>query len=230
MLSWLPDFFNFLFPEVCAACGNGLFKGEEIICTRCHYQMPKTGFHHMSGNVVEKQFWGKVPIYSATSLFYFNKGSSVQNFIHRLKYHGEKKAGVFAGRMLGRELRNCDRFNTADLVVPVPLHLHRLRDRGFNQSECFGSGVAESMGIEMNPGFLVRNIATKTQTRKSRLARYENVDRVFSVHLNKNHIPKHVLLVDDVITTGSTLTSCAETILELPHTKVSVATIAYATL
>src|SRR5690349_14140014 len=143
MLFWIDELVNLFYPAVCAACNNGLFKGEQVICTQCLYHLPLTGFHKMEGNPVEKQFWGKVPVHSATSLFYFNKGERVQHMIHRLKYHGEKEVGAFAGRMLGKALLQAERFKTADIIVPVPLHASKLRVRGFNQAEFFGAGLAE---------------------------------------------------------------------------------------
>ena len=227
---WFSELINLFYPQVCAACNNGLFKGEEIICTQCLYHLPKTQFHKIPGNPVEKQFWGKVPLHSGTALYYFNKGERVQQLIHRLKYHGEKEVGTFAGRILGSDLRKCDRFNTIDRVVPVPLHASKLRTRGFNQAEYFGAGLSESLGVPLTPDFLVRSKATETQTHKSRFERFENVNRLFNLNPEYPPEPHHFLLVDDVITTGSTLTSCVAVLLEIPGSRVSVATIAYARL
>ncbi len=228
MFTWFDDFVNLFYPCVCAACNNGLFKGENILCTPCLYQLPQTRFHVKEGNVVEKQFWGKVPVHSATALYYFTKSGKVQHLIHRLKYHGDKEVGVLAGNILGSHLRKSERFNTIDAIVPVPLHVKKLRARGFNQSDFFGLGLSESMKAPFYPHYLIRNKATSTQTRKSRFARFENVDRVFEVNPKAMVSASHFLLIDDVITTGSTLTSCAEALLEIPGTKVSIATIAYA--
>src|SRR5689334_8139818 len=134
MSGFFSDLINFFYPDVCAACNNGLFKGEYIICTPCLFHLPKTNFHLVPENVVEKQFWGKVNVTSATALFYFNKGERVQHLIHRLKYHGDKDVGVFTGNMLGNDLIKTERFKTIDAIVPVPLHAKKLRTRGFNQS------------------------------------------------------------------------------------------------
>ena len=230
MLFWFPDLINLFYPAVCAACSNGLFKGEKTLCTKCLYHLPKTGFHLVEGNAVEKQFWGKVPITSATALYYFNKGERVQQLIHRLKYHGEKEVGALAGRILGKELTSSVRFSTVNAIVPVPLHAKKLRARGFNQSECFGVGLSESIKAPFINDFLIRQHANTTQTRKSRFARFENVDKIFILNKKYSQEPRHFLLVDDVITTGSTLTSCAEALLEIPGSKVSIATLAYARL
>ncbi|HMT28876.1 MAG TPA: ComF family protein [Bacteroidia bacterium] len=230
MISWISDLVNLFFPEVCAACNNALFKGEAVICTNCLYHLPKTHFHKLEGNPVEKQFWGKVQISSATALYNFNKGERVQHLIHRLKYRGEKQVGTIAGKILGMDLKESERFSTVNAIIPVPLHASKLRIRGFNQSDFFAAGLAEAMEINFYPDFLVRTRATSTQTKKSRFSRFENVDKVFVVNPKYPSQPYHFLLVDDVITTGSTMASCAETLLEIPDAKVSIATIAYARL
>src|SRR5688572_883943 len=230
MFFWINDLVNLFYPEVCAACNNGLFKGEHTICTHCLYHLPLTNFHKTAGNPVEKQFWGKVSIQAATSLYYFNKGERVQHLIHRLKYQGEKEVGAFTGRLLGKQLLSSKLFASADMIVPVPLHASKLRLRGFNQADFFGAGLSEAMGIPCLPDFLVKLKASSTQTNKSRFMRFENVDRLFIVNEKYPQDPLHILLVDDVITTGSTLASCASRLLEIPGARVSVATIAYARL
>lgn len=227
----LPDFINLFFPEVCAACNNGLFRGERVICTHCLYHLPRTGFHLHPGNLVEKQFWGKVPVRAATALFYFHKGQRVQHLIHRLKYHGEKDVGVLAGEMLGTVIKSSGRFSGLDAVVPVPLHAGKLRTRGFNQSDLIARGIAETLRIPVLNDCLVRNKATSTQTRKSRYQRFENVDCVFGITDKYAGKPMHYLIADDVITTGSTLASCAAALLDgSPDSSVSIATVAYASL
>lgn len=230
MFFWIDDLVNLFYPEVCAACNNGLFKGEHTLCTHCLYHLPLTNFHKFSGNPVEKQFWGKVPIQAATSLYFFNKGERVQQLIHRLKYQGEKEVGAFTGRLLGKQLLTSEIFASVDLVVPVPLHASKLRLRGFNQADFFASGLSEVMGQPCLPDFLVKQRASSTQTNKSRFMRFENVDRLFVVNEKYQKEACHFLLVDDVITTGSTLASCASSLLEIPGARVSVATIAYARL
>ncbi len=230
MFSWIGDFVNLFYPQVCAACNNGLYKGEATICTQCLYHLPKTNFHKLPSNPVEKQFWGKVPVHAATALYYFNKGDRVQQLIHRLKYHGEKEVGLFTGRMLGKELSGSPRFSTVNQIVPVPLHASKLRSRGFNQADYFGLGLAEAMNISFTPDFLIREKATATQTHKTRFERFENVDRLFSINKKYDAKSGHFLLVDDVITTGSTLTSCAAALMNMEAAQVSIATIAFARL
>lgn len=226
----ISDLVNLFFPEVCAACNNALFKGESVICTQCLFHLPKTNFHLQPSNPVEKQFWGKVPIHAATALYYFNKGARVQHLIHQLKYKGEKKVGVLAGNILGEALKQSETFNSVSTIVPVPLHISKLRIRGFNQSDFFATGISEAMNVPAIPDLLFRNTNTSTQTKKNRFSRFENVNKVFSLNPAYTHSPHHFLLVDDVITTGSTMVSCAETLLEIPGSKVSIATIAFARL
>lgn len=230
MVNFFSELINFFYPDVCAACNNGLFKGENVICTPCLYHLPKTNFHILPGNAVEKQFWGKVNVYSATALYYFNKGERVQHLVHRLKYFSDKEVGVFTGKILGTDLLKSDRFVTIDAIVPVPLHANKLRTRGFNQSDFFAKGLSEAMNVPFISDYLIRLKATSTQTRKSRFSRFENVNRVFGVNPVAPFTPSHILLVDDVITTGSTLAACADVLLEVPGMKVSIATIAYARL
>lgn len=225
---FLSEFINLLFPEVCAACDNALYKGEQLLCSRCLLMLPKTGYHAEAGNPVEKAFWGKVPLYSATAFYHFNKGERVQHLIHRLKYHGEQAAGQFAGQIFGEELHHSSRFSSVEMIVPVPLHRGKLKTRGFNQSEAIARGIGAAFGVPVCSDLLERVIFTSTQTRKSRYERYENVNRAFQLNPRYPVLPRHYLLVDDVITTGSTLTACAEALCTIPEAKVSVAALAYA--
>jgi ComF family protein len=222
----LNDFLSLIFPKVCAACGKSLFKKEESICTYCFYHLPKTNFHLYEDNPVIKLFWGRANIFSASSLYSFSKGSKVQHLIHQLKYRGKKEIGVSLGKYYGRELKMSPLFSPVNMVIPVPLHPKKLKKRGYNQSETFAQGLAESMKAENGSEFLIRTHASETQTRKSRFARWENVEEIFKVVSPEKIQGKHILLVDDVVTTGSTLEACANKILEVPDTKVSVATIA----
>jgi len=224
----ISDLLNFWFPASCAACNAALYRGEMIVCTQCLYHLPKTNYHLEPGNPVEKAFWGKTRISSATALYFFNKGERVQHLVHRLKYDGEQEAGELAGRILGADLLQSPSFRSVRAVVPVPLHTRKLRARGFNQAECIARGIAQSLSVPLYPDFLIRRKATETQTRKSRYERFENVDRIFALNPKYHPSPEHYLLVDDVITTGSTLTACADALLDIPGAQVSIAALAYA--
>lgn len=225
---WLTDFFNLFFPNLCNACGKSLVKDERIICLECYFKLPVTNFHKHSDNPVARIFWGRVDLTSATSYMFFNKGGHVQKLMHRLKYQGSTETGVYLGELLGNELKNSSLYSGVNLVIPVPLHKKRLKQRGYNQSDFICRGIGKSMNIEVDTISLIRNKYTETQTEKSRYSRWENVKDKFAVIDVEKLIGKHLLLVDDVLTTGATLEACAQKLLEIPDVKVSVATLAYA--
>ncbi len=217
-----------IFPRICQACGNSLFKGEEVICTFCTYHLPKTGFYIRPENPVAKAFWGKVNIQTASAFYYFNKGNRVQQLIHRLKYKGSTDIGLRIGKLYGHELSRSPLYQNIQAVIPVPLHASRKQKRGYNQSDFIARGVAEAMGIHVETDLLQRHQKTETQTRKKRFHRYENMKSVFCINPHNTSAARNFLLVDDVITTGSTLASCAEELLTLPGAKVSIGALAYA--
>ena len=221
------DLLWMMYPSICAACGRPLFTGEECICTPCRFHLPLTGFHLLPDNPVVQHFWGKVPVLNATAFYYFSKGERVQKLIHQLKYKGRKDVGDFIGRLMGAELQKTI-YNNIDLVIPVPLHISRLRIRGYNQSDYFAEGLAKGLKKDFSFNSLVRTEATSTQTRKHRFERFKNVDNIFSVIDESSVKNKCILLVDDVITTGSTLIACSEALLAVPGTSVFVAAIASA--
>ena len=224
----LSDFIALLFPITCAACGKSLYKNEHSICTYCMYYLPKTNYHLTIDNPVAKIFWGRVPIHSAASYYSFNKGGKVQKLIHQLKYNGQKHVGVTVGKLYGHELKYIDDFNTINTVIPVPLHPKRLKKRGYNQSDSFAEGLAESMNSDVNYKSLIRKDESNSQTKKSRYSRWQNVESIFDIQHPEQIAGKHLLLVDDVITTGATLEACAQTLLQVPDIKLSIVTIAYA--
>jgi ComF family protein len=227
-MSLLSDLLWLVYPEICAACGRTLGSGDTCICLWCRTHLPSTEFHTDKENPVAKHFWGKVPIENAAAGYYFSKGEKVQRLIHQLKYKGRRDIGVFLGNLYGATLRQSEKFSTAEIIIPVPLHIRKQRSRGYNQSECIVEGLSQSMKIPFSSKAVKRTMHTTSQTRKKRYERFENVNRVFKVVQRDVVQGKHILLVDDVITTGSTLAACAEVLLEVPGTKVSIATIAYA--
>jgi len=226
----VEDLLNFFFPNLCAACSEHLVKGEEGICLGCMITMPVTSFEKQSENPVIKQFWGKVPIANATAYCHFTKGGRIQKMIHQLKYEGRSDVGVKLGQLCGYRLLKSPLFAGHDVVIPIPLHPHKLRFRGYNQAASFGKGLAEVLMINQSADALQRTKNTASQTNKHRLERAANVANVFEVIDDKNLIGKKILLVDDVITTGSTLIAAAETLLRIPGVKVSIVTIAFARL
>ncbi len=224
----LNDFISLIFPNVCVSCGKSLYKNESCICTYCAYHLPKTNFHLNHDNPVSKIFWGRVSIFSAAAFYGFNKGGKVQHLIHQLKYKGQKDIGYTLGKLYGYELKYCDDFNTVNTVIPVPLHPKKKKKRGYNQSDSFAEGLAESMDAAADLKTLFRAFESETQTKKSRFNRWKNVESIFQLQNSETLKNKHILLVDDVITTGATLEACAHTLLQVPGVKVSIAAIAYA--
>jgi len=222
------DFVNLIYPKVCLVCGNCLFTQEELICTPCLYQLPKTGFHVDEANPVSKLFWGRTVLNAATAYYHFSKGGKVQRLLHQLKYNGYKDLGMLVGRLMGKDLKSSPLFESVDVVIPVPLHPKKERKRGFNQSEQFATGLAESMEIDLDVSTLVRRQASSTQTKKTRFKRWENVEHIFEITNIDELIGRHVLLVDDVITTGSTIEACTVPLYKSAGIKISVAGIAFA--
>jgi ComF family protein len=227
LLRLADDFFWMMYPSLCAACGRPLYTGEVCICTPCRYHLPRTGFHLLPENPVVKHFWGKVPVKHATAYYYFSKGERVQQLIHQLKYKGRKDVGQFIGELMGNELRHSV-FNTAELVVPVPLHKSKLKKRGYNQCDSIAEGLAAGLKIDFSLHALLKKEATATQTKKHRYERFKNVDNIFAVADEQEVKGKTILLVDDVITTGSTFIACADVLAAIPGTRIFVAALACA--
>lgn len=223
----VSNFVELFFPRICIACSNPLFVHESNLCNLCFYHLPRTNFQNDLNNPVAQLFWGRIRIELATSYFFYNKGSRYQRILHQLKYQGKKEIGFEMGKMFGKEILHSD-FSHTQLIVPIPLHPTRQKKRGYNQAEWIAMGIAESMGIPMETNSVVRISASSTQTKKGRYDRWTNVEGIFRVNVPENLINKHVLLVDDVVTTGATLEACAAAILSLKNTKVSIATLAVA--
>ncbi len=228
-LRLLDDFLSLLYPNLCLACNENLVANQEVLCLRCRYQLPKTDFHLHEENIFTERFWGRLPISSGASFCHFIKGGSVQKLIHRLKYDGKKSIGVYLGKLYGESLQESTYFKDVDLILPVPLHPKKERRRGYNQSDLFAQGLSASMNIPWNRDVLIRRQFTTTQTAKSRIDRFANVVEAFEVK-NGHMLPdKHVLIVDDVMTTGATLEACGIKVLEAAsNVKLSFATIAMA--
>ena len=224
---YLNDFFNLFFPDLCIVCNSHLVNQEELICTKCLYNLPKTNYHKEIENPVSQLFWGRTKVEYATGFFTFSKGSKYQGMMHKFKYHGNKEIGYVLGKTFGNQLRNSV-FNQIDIIIPVPLHKSKLKKRGYNQSEWIAKGLSETIKKPLDIKSFIRSVATETQTRKSRFERWKNVEKIFKV-TNENALKGyHILLVDDVVTTGSTLEACANAILEIKDTKVSIAALAVA--
>ena len=221
------DVIGLLFPNLCNGCGLALYAGEKVICAHCLYDLPYTDFHLHLDNRVAKQLWGRLPFEAAMAMLYFKKGTKIQNLIHNLKYNGRTEVGHQLGNLLGRRLALSAHYKNIDYIIPVPLHRKRERDRGYNQSGYIADGIAEIIGVTVNKTVLVRKKITETQTRKSRFIRYENMKSVFELLETEQLKNKHVLLVDDVFTTGATIEACGLALFEGGIKKLSIASVAF---
>lgn len=230
MINLFNDFINLIYPRLCGGCSAPLLRNEHLICTKCLYHIPKTNFHKDTDNHTSQIFWGRVNFVHASSFLYFNKGGIVQRLMHNLKYKGQKKIGFELGKLMGYELKGNHHFEDIDLIIPVPLHSKRERQRGYNQSEWIAKGLSEVMNIPFNTTSLYRSVASVSQTKQKRQDRWENVESIFKLRKSKEISGKHILLIDDVVTTGATLEACANTLLKAEDVKISIATLAYANM
>ena len=222
------DFIYLFFPRPCLACSDALVKGEETICTRCLMEMPKSYYHLDRQNPFYQKLRGRISVERVMALFKFVKQTRIQHLMHALKYKNHPEIGVALGRIYGSELKEAGIQNEIDMIIPVPLHRSKKRSRGFNQSERFGYGLSEVLGIPCLDEVLIRTIKTETQTRKTRLNRWQNVKEVFQLGNPEQVRGKRILMVDDVITTGATLEACGSVLLESGCASISIACIAAA--
>jgi len=222
------DFINLLFPDLCILCGRALQKNEHQLCLSCLHDIPKTNYHLIEGNPIEKRFWGKVPIFRATSYFFFQKGSSFQKLLHILKYKGNKEIGELLGKYAAIDLLDSPDFTSIDFIIPVPLHPKKYKLRGYNQSEWISKGISEILNKPLDTTTLLRVRENPTQTKKTVFERFENTEGIFELSNTTLLAGKHVLLIDDVLTTGSTLEACARALLETQGIKISIFTLAVA--
>lgn len=228
MSRMFDDLLGLFYPELCVTCGERLISQEKYICMKCWFDLPVNNFHEEPENKVAQLFWGRVQIENAASFFNYRKGSRYQKLIHFIKYKGLKELGYETGLKYGNVLADSEAFREVDVIVPVPLHPRKQRKRGYNQSEWIARGLAESMDKPLSAGNLYRKMHTSTQTRKNRFERWQNVEGIFGVKSPDEFLGKHVLLVDDVITTGSTLEASAFQLLKINDARVSIATLGFA--
>ena len=222
------DFLALIYPRNCISCGNSLYKHEDQVCNYCFTHLPKTHFNKLHKNPVEDLFYGRIHLVFATSYYLFHKKSNVQTLLHAIKYKGNKQLATLLGNWFGNYLNDEKKLMHADYLLPVPLHEKKLKQRGYNQSEAFAIGLSQKLEIETNTTLLIRHAFTTTQTKKNKYERWENVEHVFEVtdvHALKY---KHVVIVDDVITTGATIEACCEVLQKVEGIKISVLSLAFA--
>ena len=221
------SFLHLLFPHVCTGCGNDILNEETVLCMRCVTAMPETNFDIHPNNPVEKLFWGRLPLVGATAQYYFTKESLMQHLMHQFKYKANKELGLQLGKMMGEQLKKSVRFNV-DALIPLPLFPAKEKRRGYNQATLLCEGMAESMGIPVLDNVIIRPQHTETQTKKGRIERWKNMEGKFILSNQDDIRNKHLLLVDDVVTTGATFEACGNELLKAENVQLSLASLCVA--
>ena len=222
----VKNLLNLFFPKVCLACNYLLKDNEQYICTQCRHELPVTNYHLEENDAVKNVLYGRVELENATALLHFSKKGKVQQMMHNLKYRGFEDVGVVLGKWLGAELSDLPQYQSISMVVPVPLHKSRLRERGYNQVDKFGREIAVALNVEFNDKVLKKSAPSRTQVFKDRFNRSAESGFTFKLVDEEIIKGKHILLVDDIITTGATIEACANALLSAPNIKLSVATMA----
>ena len=222
-ISFWHRLLDLISPRVCVVCGRRLSATEEVLCNKCNFHLPRTGFsNNPYENEMAKLFWGQIPVERAAALFHYESHAETANIIYQLKYKDHPEIGPLMGRMMAAELQKEEFFDGIDVIVPVPLTRERLRQRGYNQSEEIAKGVSEITGLPINKDVVKRTVFQGSQTRRSRWERQENVEYAFQLTHGEPIAGKHLLIVDDVVTTGATIIACAKELAKADNVKISV--------
>ena len=224
-MKWISDLIDLILPRYCTVCGGILSPGEQDICLNCLYQLPRVDSTQMQE--IEKLFWGIIPVERAASYIYYRKGSPYNKLLHKIKYKNQPEIATRLAIAAARELQESGFFDDIDIIVPLPLSKKKERKRGYNQCDYIAEGLSRVSGIPVRKGYVERTKANETQTHKSKEERWSNVEGIFSVTKPWALEGQHILLVDDVLTTGATIASCAKSITAWPDTRVSLFTLAY---
>jgi ComF family protein len=227
-MTLINDFMSLIYPRHCEACGTNLFKHEEFICNLCLINLPKSSYHKNEVNELSYVFAGRVPLQNAYCFYLFEKRGRVQTLLHAIKYQNQKELAEFIGKLYAKDLKHDGILNNVDVVLPIPLHQKKLKQRGYNQSEWFAKGISSELNLKLDTTSLKKINATNTQTNKKKFERWENVEGVFELQHKDTLINKHVLLIDDVITTGATIEAAWQALKDVERIKVSVLSIAFA--
>lgn len=224
----LKHLINLFFPRICAGCTTILLTNETVICTSCRHDIPLTNHHLMIENEAYKKFYGRIPVEHASAFLYFHKKGIVQELIHNLKYKGHEDIGTLLGHWYAEDLKDVFAVHKPDVIIPVPLHRRKYKERGYNQVSTFGLALSKELDISYNKNLLIRTVYSKTQSKKNLLGRAEGIETLFNVKFTEQDHGKHFLLIDDVITTGSTLEACSRALLKIPNAKISIVCMAMA--
>lgn len=228
-ISFWHRLLDLISPRLCVVCNNRLTITEEIICSRCNFHLPRTGFHKDPyENEMAKLFWHQIPIERATALFYYESHAETANIIYKMKYKSHPEIGEVMGRLMAKELQPSGFFDGIDGIVPIPLAKKRQRQRGYNQSMEIARGISEITGLPIYNNVARRNAFEGSQTNKGRWERNENVEGVFELKDASAVQGKHLLIVDDVVTTGATVLACAKELCKADNVKVSVLALGFA--
>lgn len=219
---------HIIYPNLCAGCDADLPAGYSCFCFVCRRRLQTTDMHLVNENEFTNRFWGRLPLRSGTAMYYFNRRSPIQYALHKLKYKNQPDIGQRIGRQLGLLLATSPLFESVEAIVPVPLHPKKERSRGYNQSAMLAAGISDTMHVPVLSGILIRQQFADSQTRKKRMERFHNVSEAFVLKKPERVQGKHILLVDDVLTTGATLETCGNALLKAPGIQISMATIAIA--
>jgi ComF family protein len=224
---FLRSLLQLFFPHNCCGCNSNLLSDDFLFCLYCEAGMPLTRFEDFERNPVERIFWGRVEIQAAAAHVYFTRGSSIQHCLHLLKYKKRKEVGEYFGLRMGKAIRQSGRFELCEIIVPLPLFPSREKKRGFNQSRVIAECISAQLHIPVVADAVIRTKKTETQTRKSRIQRWKNIEHAFEILNQQTVRGKHILLVDDVITTGASLEACALALQKISGVRVSIYCMAY---
>ena len=228
-ISFWRRLLDLIAPRLCVVCGQRLSVTEEVICSKCNFHLPRTGFHHNAyENEMARLFWAQIPIERAIAFFYYEPHAQTANIIYELKYKNRPEIGTIIGRMLAKEIQHSGFFEGIDGIVPVPLAKKRLHQRGYNQSEEIALGISEITSLPIIKNAVSRTIFEGSQTNKGRWARHENVEKVFELIDSEAVCGKHLLLVDDVVTTGATCIACAKALCQAGNVRISILSLGFA--
>lgn len=226
-MQFLRDIFYIFYPNLCVTCSKNLLQNESIICIECRHDLPIIDITDYQKNEIASTFYGRIPIKNVASFLYFRKIGKTRDLIHQLKYKGNQEIGRFLGDWYGYQLKESGQFNDVDFVIPVPLHSERLKKRGYNQVTKFAKSISIQLQTEYKPNVLLRISSSKTQTLQKRFERFTNAKTNFKLTNSTIFEGKHILLIDDVITTGATIESCCSELLKTKNIRISIVTIAY---